>query len=411
MNARKSFAVSALIATTVALSGCGSVNLQVASPDGVGTCDSVPVTLSVEQNDAGDHVVIEYNGPTDVSLLAYQGIYSDSRFWGSIATESIIFNYPLEDTTSPYDYAINALDIQPDPWTMTSTGPSTMSVAFYGSVNSLIDSFQYNAAESDPDLAMFDKLLPVTIAVFCEADFPSFLVESPTLDEDLAIDGFEVAIAQPLFPNFMHVDAPTVIRQSAIDRGVRGRMVLPTELIDALPEVVGDVQVSASVAFLGDSDPYGPVTDDQPFSLTDAELGDIWLLTLEALLGSDVSSASFEITDSGSLSDPMSFEFTGDTERDDGYYLMMMTVSDAGDTPEHFKIAPSVLYYSSELGLMLSGLDEPIDLENLAATGGDPNVIIWAVLGGLVVLAAVALRPKRRKTQSESTLDPSARKE
>lgn len=409
MNARKSLAVSALIATTVALSGCASVGLQVASPDGVGTCDSVPVTLSVQQNDAGDQVSIEYNGPTDVSLLAYQGIYSDSSFWNSTETESIIFNYPLDDETSPHDYAINALDIQPDPWTTTSTGPSTMSVAFDGSVNSLIDSFQYNAAESDPDLAMFDKLLPVTIAVFCEADVPSILVENPELD-DGTIDGFQVEIAQPLFPNFMYVDAPTVIRQSAINRGVRGRMVLPTEIIDALPEVVGDVQVSASVAFLGDSDPYGPVTDDRPFSLTDAELGDIWLLTLEALLGSGESSATFEITDSGSLSDPMSFEFTGDTEPDDGYYLMMMQASDSGETPEHFKIASSVLYYSSELGLTLSGLDEPIDLDKLAATGGDPNVIIWAVLGGLVVLAAVALRPKRRKTQSESTSDPSARK-
>jgi hypothetical protein len=49
--------------------------------------------------------------------------------------------------------------------------------------------------------------------------------------------------------------------------------------------------------------------------------------------------------------------------------------------------------------------------DGLAATGGDPNVIIWAVLGGLVVLAAVVLRPKRRKAQAESTIDPSARKE
>jgi hypothetical protein len=410
MNARKSLAVSALIATTVALSGCASAGLQVASLDGVGTCDSVPVTLSVEQNDAGDQVEINYNGPTDVSLLAYQGIYSDSSFWGSLQTESVIFNYPLDDDTSPYGYAINALDIQPDPWTMTSTGPSTMSVVFDGSVNSLVDSFQYNAAESVPDLAQFDKLLPVTIAVVCAADVPSFLVDNPPLDEDSAIDGFEVEIAQGLFPNFMYVDAPTVTRQTAINHGVRGRMVLPTEIIDALPEVVGDVQVSASVAFLGDGDPYGPMTDDQPFSLTDAELGDIWFLTLEAVLGGG-SSASFEITDSGSLADPMSFEFTGDTEPDDGYYLMMMTVGDDSETPEHFKIASSVAYYSSERGLTLSGLDEPIDLENLAATGGDPNVIIWAVLGGLVVLAAVVLRPKRRKTQAESTIDPSARKE
>jgi len=383
----------------------------VASLDGVGTCDSVPATLSVEQNDAGDQVEINYNGPTDVSFLAYQGVYSDSSFWGSLETESFIFNYPLDDETSPFDYAINALDIQPDPWTMTSTGPSTMSVVFDGSVNSLVDSFQYNAAESGEELAMFDKLLPVTIAVFCEADVPSVLVPDVTLDEDGAIDGFEVEIAQPLFPNFMYVDAPTVTRQTAINHGVRGRMVLPTEIIDALPEVVGGVEVSASVAFLGDSDPYGPVTEDQPFSLTDAELGDIWLLTLEATFGFGGSSPSFEVTDSASLSDPMSFEFTGDTEPDDGYYLLMMTVSDDSDTPEHLKIASSVAYYSSERGLTLSGLDEPIDLENLAATGGDPNVIIWAVLGGLVVLAAVVLRPKRRKAQAESTIDPSARKE
>lgn len=410
MNAHKSLAVSALIATTVALSGCASVYLQVASPDGVGTCDSVPVTLSVEQDDAGDQVEINYNGPTDVSLLAFQGVYSDSRFWGSAEAESAIFSYPLDDETGPFDYAINALDIQPDPWTVTSTGPSTMSVVFDGSVDSLVDSFQYNAAESGEELAMFDKLVPVTIAVICEADVPSFVWGNPTLDVNNAIDGFEVEIAQPLFPNFMYVDAPTVTRQTAINHGVRGRMVLPTEIIDALPEVVGDVQVSASLAFLGDSDPYGPVTDDQPFSLTDAELGDIWLLTLQAVwLGG--SSASFEITDSGSLADPMSFEFTGDTEPDDGYYLMIITVSDDGDTPEHFKIASAVAYYSSERGLTLSGLDEPIDLENLAATGGDPNVIIWAVLGGLVVLAAVVLRPKRRKAQAESTIDPSARKE
>jgi len=411
MNARKSLAVSALIATTVALSGCATVYLQVASTDGVGTCDSVPATLSVEQNDAGDQVVIEYNGPTDVSLLAYQGAYSDSRFWGSVEAESMIFNYPLDDVTSPFDYAINALDIQPYPWTMTSTGPSTMSVVFDGSVNSLIDSFQYHADETDPDLAMFDKLLPVTIAVFCDADVPSLLVPNPTLDVDNAIDGFEVEIAQGLFPNFMYVDAPTVTRQSAINRGVRGRMVLPTEIVDALPEVVGGVEVSASVAFLGDGDPYGPMTDDQPFSLTDAELGDIWFLTLTGTLGSDESSASFEVNDSESLTDPMSFTFTGDTEPEDGYYLLMMTVGDDGDIPEHFKLASAVAYYSSERGLTLSGLDEPIKIDKLAATGGDPNVIIWAVLGGLVVLAAIFLRPKRRKTQAESTIDPSERKE
>jgi hypothetical protein len=49
--------------------------------------------------------------------------------------------------------------------------------------------------------------------------------------------------------------------------------------------------------------------------------------------------------------------------------------------------------------------------DGLAATGGDPNVIIWAVLGGLVVIAAIVLRTKRPKSQDESTIDPSDLKE
>ena len=75
MNARKSFAVSALMATTVARSGCASAYLHVASSEGVGTCDSVPVTLSVSQNDAGDTVTIADGGPNDGSLLAHPGLY------------------------------------------------------------------------------------------------------------------------------------------------------------------------------------------------------------------------------------------------------------------------------------------------------------------------------------------------
>jgi LPXTG-motif cell wall-anchored protein len=56
-------------------------------------------------------------------------------------------------------------------------------------------------------------------------------------------------------------------------------------------------------------------------------------------------------------------------------------------------------------------LDAPAPVEKLASTGSDPNAIIWAVLGGLVVLAAIFLRPKRRKAQAESTKTPSDLKE
>jgi LPXTG-motif cell wall-anchored protein len=71
----------------------------------------------------------------------------------------------------------------------------------------------------------------------------------------------------------------------------------------------------------------------------------------------------------------------------------------------------TALYYSAETGVGFTALDPATPKEGLASTGSDPNAIIWAVLGGLVVLAAVFLRPKRRKAQAESTKAPSDLKE
>ena len=411
MNARRaSIATVGILATTLALAGCGSAFVMVDSPQGIGTCGADPLTLAVIQNTAGDEVVIDYNGPSDVSLVAYQGLYSDTRFWGQSASESVIFNYPVGDNDSPYDYALNALNFESAPWTLTLTGASTVSAVFDGSVNSLVDGFVYNVADSEPELAYYDKLFPVTIAVVCEEDVPSLLLSEPSYDEDNVIEFFEVAVAQPLFPNFMYVDAPNVTRQRAIDNGIRGRMELPADIVDALPDAIGDIGMDVSLAYLGEDDPYAPLSGEDDFTLDGASLGDLWLLTLEGMFVG-AGSTTFEVVGDQSLTEPFTFEFTADTEPEDGYYLFNFVVGDTGDNPEYVKMSTAVMSYSSAQGLTLSGLDEPIDLENLAATGGDPNVVIWAVLGGLVVLAAVALRPKRRTTQSASTIDPSARKE
>jgi hypothetical protein len=406
ISVRTSIATVGILATTLALTGCASAYISVESPQGIGVCGADPLTLTVTQNTAGDEVVIDYNGPSDVSLVAYQGFYSDTRFWGQAASESVIFNYPVEDSDAPHDYALNALNFESAPWTLTSMSASTISAVFDGSVNSLVDGFVYNVAESEPELAYFDKLFPVTIAVICEEDVPSLLLPGPSVDMDGVIESFEVAVAQPLFPNFMYVDAPNVTRQRAIDNGIRGRMELPADIVDALPDAIGDIGMDVTLAYLGEDDPYAPLSGEDDFTLDGASLGDLWLLTLEGMF-MGAGSTTFEVVGDQSLTEPFTFEFTADTEPEDGYYLFNFVVGDAGENPEYLKMSTAVLRYSSAQGLTLSGLDEPPVVDKLATTGSDPNAIIWAALGGLVVLAAVFLRPKRRKAQADSTNVPS----
>ena len=406
---RTAIAVIGILAATFALSGCAAVYVHVASPLGVGECDSNPVTLSVSQNDTGDSVTIEYNGPMDYSLIAYQGMYSDSRFWDMNSTESSIFNYPAADYTT--DYAINAIDIDSAPWTQVSTGVELIRATYEGSIESFVGGLDYNQQDFDASGVVADKILPVTIAVVCSDGVSSTILSSPTIDSDNAIDGYEVAVAQAFYPNFMYVDPPTVTRQQSISNGVRGRMTLPADMADALPGNIGPVSVDMSAVYIGDSDPFAPPTFEKPYSLTDASLGDLWFITLlSAIMGPEAT--IFEIKGDNSLTEPMTFEFYGDnTKPETGWYLVTISVGEDVDNPEHVKLATAVVQYSARNGLTLTGLSKPAPVEKLASTGSDPNAIIWAVLGGLVVLAAVFLRPKRRKGQAESTKAPSDLKE
>ena len=409
---RASIAATGIAATALVLAGCSPAGVQVGSPQGLGLCGADPITLGIEQSDAGDQVGIEYNGPSDVSLVAYQGSYSDSRFFGENPTESRIANYPSSDMESPFDYAVNAIDFEVAPWTSTPTGGSTVSVDYEGSVADLLDSFDYTSTAPDEPGPGYDNMLPVTIAVICQSGFTSRVLANPTIDSDGVIDGFDVAIAQAFFPNFMYTDPPTVTRQKKMSDGVSGRMELPPEMVDAMPaDFFTTGEVSVGTIFLGETDPYALESEDLQYPLSDATPGDLWDLWYDGLFPGSSDAPVFTLTGDMQLAGWIPFEFTGTPKPDEGYYLFSFTVEDAEENPENVKMATSVLQYSSERGLALSGLIEPPADENIAVTGGDPNVIIWAVLGGLVVLAAVVLRPKRRKTQAESTIDPSARKE
>ncbi len=406
---RSVLAATTIAATTLVLSGCYTVGVRVDSPQGIGVCyDTEAVTLSVTQNSAGDQVNVVYDGPTDVTLVAYQGLYSDSRFWEESPTESMLFSYPIDASSDVF--AITALDTDTAPWDVTTTGDNSH-IEFDGTMDQFIDELDYVNAGQSVNFNDFDQILPITVAVVCDTTMESTILETPDVDADDILEEFEVAIAQPMFPNFMYADAPVITRQTAIEYGISGKMKLPAELADAFSGGASSYGAELEVNYLGDIDPFAPATEEQPFSLTGATLGDVWYLTLISTYLSS-GSEGFVFTDDISLTEPIDFEFTAqDSEPQEGYYMFSVIVGDDIETPENYKVSTSVFYYSGERGMTFSTIDAPITLEKLAATGGDPNAIIWAVLGGLVVLAAVFLRPKRRKAQADSTNVPSDLKE
>jgi hypothetical protein len=415
MNARKSLAVSALIATTVALSGCSGVFVEVVDPNGLGVCDGEAVSIDVTQNAGGDRVTIVYTGPVDVSLVAYQGAYSDSRFFGLLPTESFLFGYPFlqETTEGGPDVAINRLGAVSDNWDVTGS-EDLMVVTYDGPVSEFLDELTYSEGDFGSNIAA-DAILPVTVGVMCDESFGSTVFAEVVSVSEGVMEGFSVAAAQAFYPNFMYASVPTVTDQTVLANGISGKMTLPAEIGDSLPDDFTLTEVNGTAVYLGAEDPMQPPTDETPYTLANAELGDIWLYMTVGGLELGAEGLTLEFTGDPSLTEPVDFTLTTDSETDvpeEGYYLLTLFVAETegdGDsgTLNHLRIVTSVMNIDGD-GLTFESVE---DREGLAPTGGDPNVIIWAVLGGLVVLAAVALRPKRRKAQAESTIDPSARKE
>jgi hypothetical protein len=409
ISLRTLLAGTAASAVVLALSGCAGFAIDVEEKNGLGTCGSEAVSLQVTQDGPGDNVTIMYDGPSDVSLVAYQGLYSDNEFFGYIGTESYAFPYPYGTTdSSDRDVAINSLNFLASPWVVTTTG-STVHAEYDESITDFVDSVAFSAEDYDAGAAVFDMILPWNVAVLCEAGFTSAVIENPSTNADGMIDDFQLAVAQAFYPNFMYVDAPTVTRQTEIDNGIQGRMTFPDELANALPDDYVPDQMSLTLMYVGERDPRLPANDEYPFTFSDIEPSELWFIALMTGMGGGISE-TFEFTSDYSLTEPMSFEFTGDGEApSDGYYLLFLIVADGETEAEHVKMVTSILSYSARDGIDFSTLDEAPQKDTLAVTGGDPNAVIWAILGGLVVLGAVALRPKRRAGQSAEANEPSAK--
>lgn len=406
-SVRRFVAATTIVTAAIALSGCSSVGIDIVDRYGTGVCDTdEPVSLDVTQDTGGNDVTIVYEGPSDVSLIAYQGLYSEGQFFDMIPTESIAFGYPFEDTEPNPDIAFNALDFTASPWVTTTTG-SRIRATYNQPMSAFIDDLDFTQDGIGEPTTSVDLFLPVTVGVLCEPDFSSVVASSPSVDSDGIIEDFPVAVAQPMFPNFMYIDAPRITGQTDIANGVSGNMTMPDELAEALPNDFVPASMFASAFYIGARDPRLPPNEEYPYTLADAGLGDLWFLTIMVAQGGGVSSSTLEFPGDYSLTEPMPMTFTADgSAPESGYYLIFMGIGDAEEDPENFKFVTSILKYDVDEGLSFEAVDEAPARDKLANTGGDPNAFIWAILGGLVVLAAVVLRPKRR-VQDGSTNDPS----
>ena len=409
---RKTLAATAFLSTAIVLAGCGSAGINVVDPEGVGLCNGTEaVSLQVTQDTAGEVVTIEYDGPSDVSIVAFQGLYSDTNFFELFPAKAFAFGYPVDEPTGSPDLAFTALDTESAPWDIAPFPGGIIHATYEAPIDEFVADLAYNAETEDAANAMWDRLLPVTIGVICESGFTSRLVDSPTLDSDMIYGGVELAVAQAFYPNFMYIDPPSVNAVDDIRHGVSGTMTFPDELADALPDDFVAETMSASAVYLGERDPMLPPTDEYPYTLDGVDLGDMFFIPVYLAIGGG-STVTFNFPNELSVSEPIDFEFTGETEApQDGYYLFFLTVGDDSENLSNFKIVTSILQYSDNRGITFDEFRANPKSENLAPTGGDPNVIIWALVGGLVVIAAVMLRPKRRRVQDDSTIDPSDRNE
>jgi hypothetical protein len=404
----KTFAFAGIAAVTIALSGCSLSGIEVIDPAGVGVCnEDEPVTLGVTQDSVGENITITYDGPVGASLVAFHGMYSDEKFFDIADTRGLAIHYapdPFMDP-APWDIALSVIDpADMDVYTVIPNG--TVHAEYDGLAADFVAGLDYNFDDLGPNSAAYDLFLPVTIAVSCDTNITSEIISDDNEDQNGTIEELDFAAAQAVYPGFMEVSAPSASGQSDIENGVSGFLNFPDDFTSQIDAGYTSEGAEAGLAYIGDDDQF--LTTEYPEGLLGAPIGDIWFLNIFAGTMSDTTET---LTFAGGypFTGPVGFELNGNgVPPRDGYYLLTMLIPDINDSLNlsSAKTVSTALYYSAETGVGFTALDPATPEEGLAATGSDPNAIIWAVLGGLVVLAAVFLRPKRRKVQAESTNVP-----
>jgi hypothetical protein len=404
----KSLAVAGIAALTIGLSGCSLSGIEIIDPAGVGVCNGdEPVALGVTQDSAGENFTITYDGPVGASLVAFHGMYSDEKFFDMTETRGAAFHYaadPFVDL-SPWDIALSVVDpADMDVYTVVPNG--TVHAEYDGSAADFIADLDYSFDDLGPNSAAYDLFLPVTIAVSCDEGITSGVItDGDEGDTDGIVNELDFAVAQAVYPGFMEMSTPSASGQNDIENGVSGFLNFPDDFTSEIDASYSSENAAVGLAYIGDDDQI--LTTEYPDGLVGAPIGDIWYLNIFASTMLPTTE-TLEFTGDDSVMGPVAFELFGaGVAPRDGYHLVTMLIADLDESLDlsSAKTVSTALHYSAETGVGFTALDPATPNEGLAATGGDPNVIIWAVLGGLVVLAAVALRPTRRTTQSESAKD------
>jgi len=356
--------VSVVAGLTVALSGCALFVVE--NADGLGTCDSNPVTLVTGQNASGDNLSVNYTGPDSAVLMLISGLYGQEDFLeGFFGDDTFVFAWGDDDKGD-----VIRLDTTDPGWTVTGAGATT-NYAFNGTAEEL-----FNGAPSWLDTAfpgfgeVLDEIMPLAIAVDCDNTHNTGSIP--------AGEGWTFTAAQPLFPNSVQLD--------------------PFEVLDTALTPTGataTLRYAASAADTLGSTPGAPsefqVYEDNPDVPNDT-MANLWS---QAFIGGDPAGS---MTLTGTNPDgSFNVEISGLEEGDalpDGSYLLFSSLSN--DDATNLKVVFSSFTYSAATGLLFGNAFAPDP--TLADTGVSASTAAALGAFGAVALAggAILLVARRR---------------
>lgn len=400
MNSVPKFA-AVIAAIALALTGCTYV--PVASPLGEGTCGSDPVSLAVSEDTVGNKISIDYTGPSDVSLIV-----SPMSFYFDFDELRESDGFQLGYQANGTDDGLVKLDPTNPKWAASSVGGGLVNWTFSGRIDELL--IDVSSSWSSEAL-LYASTFPAVVAVSCN----DTLVTGDTPDSDPStsdtIDGLDIAVAQALYPRHSTINTVNITGQEHVVDGSDENLVIDFTFAPGTAKRFRNFDLAAGAAMIV---PISIPLDSPEFPATTFD-GAWWNFLMSCV---DLGGQTGVFCNSGG--DFSEWSFTGENEwvipyegeMMPGEYLGIFTLVDSADVPTQFRFAFTSFTINNDGVFAIQELPmgaTPID-ERLAPTGGDPNVIIWAVLGGLVLLAAVFLRPKRRNDQAESTIEPSDKK-
>jgi MYXO-CTERM domain-containing protein len=382
-------ASAAAAAISLALTGCAYA--PVASPNGEGECGGDSVSLSVSQDTVGNNIQIDYTGPSDVSLLLNRSsFYFDFEDYLDALEPGQDLEVMLEDA-EPTIVKLNPAD---SGWTVSSVEGGLVNWAFDGNIDQLLADLPNGY--DDPSTYLFTRVFPMSVAVSCDATLTKTLNYADSNINDNTVDGLDIAVAQALFPRHSTIDTVDIINHEIVG----GNLIIDFEFAEGTDERFHDFDLGGGFVMIVPLtlEPGTPEISNDTFD-------GAWFNFVESCM--EVGPMNPAFCNYNVRSSEWTFGGTNEwtipdvSEMVEGEFLGVFFLTDSNDDPSDLRFAFTSFTYDSVNGFAIQDLDtQPRDdQEGLAPTGGDPNVIIFGVVGLLVVLAAFALRPRRREAR------------